>query len=277
MARLGHTERIENRGNIQRTDTGWRVTMPMGIKNRRFETFEFSFPGTTVELFESYAFKFSKSNAKLKKTAKKFETKTGTKIEIWAYNLPALLACPGAGECPLFCYALQGQFGYRNVMESRAYNYALLHELNARGGVNAVAHALILGLRAIVAKTPKNRDEVWLRIHDSGDMFSLWYIKAWAVALSQVPEVKAYAYTKSIGLLSKVQLPSNLRIVQSVGGTMDDQMSMGRPHSRVFATHEEREALGYVDGNESDIPAMMSVTRVGLVYHGTENLETIAA
>ena len=162
-------------------------------------------------------------------------------------------------------------------MESRARNFATLHELNRQGGWERVAQELISGLRQIVSDSPKNRDEIWVRIHDSGDMFSLWYLQAWSYALSQVPEVKGYAYTKSIGLLSRVELPSNLRMVQSVGGTMDSQMSLDRPHSRVFETHAAMAAAGYDDGTETDIPAMVGTVRVGLVYHGSEKLDTVAA
>ena len=256
------------RGAIAHTNNGWSVTMPMGIKNRRMVEFVFR---------ADFRLSFSRSNSKLQKTAKKYSEKTGKKIELWAFNLPALLACPGASECPLFCYALQGQFGFRNVMETRARNFATLHELNRQGGWTRVAQELIAGLHKIVADSPKNCDEIWVRIHDSGDMFSLWYLRAWAFALSQVPEVKGYAYTKSIGLLSRVELPSNLRIVQSIGGTMDSQMDVERSHSRVFASHADRVAAGYDDGAETDIPAMTGTVRIGLVYHGSEKLETIAA
>lgn len=276
MAQLKNTTRLSKnvRGYLRNLgNSQWSVAMPMGIKNRRIADFEYDFSGYSDSDLLSLL-KFSKSNAKLKKTAKKYEEKTGQKIELWAFNLPALLACPGALECAFFCYALQGQFGYRNVMEARAFNFALLHELHARGGEGMVTDALTNMYRRAIAKTPKTR-RAWFRIHDSGDMFKLWYFRAQVRAVA-ASGIDAYLYTKAVGMLRHVGSTPGLRIVQSVGGTMDAQLNKDWSHSAVFETVEERIAAGYVDGNESDIPAMMGETRIGLVYHGTEKLKAAA-
>jgi hypothetical protein len=72
--------------------------------------------------------------------------------------------------------------------------------------------------------------------------------------------------------LDFTQVPSNLRITQSLGGKFDRLVNRERPHSRIFATVEGRESAGYVDGNKDDIPAIEGEIRIGLVYHGVKNL-----
>jgi hypothetical protein len=67
-------------------------------------------------------------------------------------------------------------------------------------------------------------------------------------------------------------IPQNLRITQSLGGKYDNLVNLGRSHSRIFSSHEAREAASYVDGNVNDIPAIEGDIAIGLVYHGGRNL-----
>lgn len=108
-----------------------------------------------------------------------------------------------------------------------------------------------------------------LRIHDSGDFFSPWYMRALLSAVGKRPWIQAYGYTKRIDLLAGMALPDNVKLLQSVGGRLDDRIDRDQPHARVFLTEQARIEAGYQDGNESDLPAVRGES-VGLVYHGTE-------
>jgi hypothetical protein len=66
--------------------------------------------------------------------------------------------------------------------------------------------------------------------------------------------------------------PDNLKITQSLGGLYDAKLDTSRPHARIFDSIESRDASGYENGNENDLPAINGVTRIGLVYHGTKKL-----
>tara|TARA_R110002020_G_scaffold158152_1_gene341209 strand:+ start:212 stop:634 length:423 start_codon:yes stop_codon:yes gene_type:complete len=138
------------------------------------------------------------------------------------------------------------------------------------GGEAKVVELIAQGLRTV---SGKRRAALLWRIHDSGDFFAGWYLRAVNEAIrvvrSEGYDVLAYAYTKAIPLLIKHGWPTEINIVQSVGGTHDHLIDRTRPHSRIFRTHEARIAAGYVDGNgpDGDGPAIEGVTQIGLVFH----------
>ncbi len=111
-----------------------------------------------------------------------------------------------------------------------------------------------------------------VRIHDSGDFHTQAYLDAWKRAASVFPNVTFYAYTKSMHLDLFSNLPSNFKLVQSLGGKYDDQVNLNMPHSRIFSTDEDRINAGYVDGNINDLPAILGDIRIGLTYHGSKNM-----
>jgi hypothetical protein len=80
-----------------------------------------------------------------------------------------------------------------------------------------------------------------------------------------------YAYTKSMHL-DLTGAPANFKVTQSLGGKHDALVNLGKPHSRIFSTDDDRIAAGYVDGNVDDSPAIEGVVSIGLVYHGVKNL-----
>ena len=55
----------------------------------------------------------------------------------------------------------------------------------------------------------------------------------------------------------------------TIYGKLDCQID--GPNSRIFPTLDERIAAGYVDGNDSDMPAILGERNIGLVYHGVKN------
>lgn len=203
----------------------------------------------------------SAGNSKLEKTGKALGRR------IVAFNLPPdhafesadgvkLNTCPGALACRAVCYAKQGRLAMPAAVRIRRDN---LEASQAPSFIFDVLEAL----RASRADT--------VRIHDSGDFYSQGYLDAWCSIASMRPDVVFYAYTKSLHLnFSKV--PDNLRITQSIGGRFDTSIDPDFPHSRIFSSHEAREAAGYVDGNVDDSPAINGLVQIGLVYHGTRKL-----
>jgi hypothetical protein len=115
-----------------------------------------------------------------------------------------------------------------------------------------------------------------IRIHDSGDFFSQAYLDAWFRIAATFPRKRFYAYSKSLHL-DWSRCPSNLRLVQSLGGKMDGAIDTTRSHTRIFATRAERLAAGYMDGTRTDRPAMRGEIRIGFVYHGSKPLSPAMA
>lgn len=186
------------------------------------------------------------------------------KLDTVSFNIPAFRSadgfetCPKAGGCAAMCYARQGRYMMPAVAATREFNLKL-----ARGDKRKFVRMAIADLRRI-----KNRI---VRVHDSGDFFNQAYMDAWFRIAQEFLDKRFYAYTKSLHL-DRSECPENFQIVQSVGGLMDEQIDPRESHSRIFATHADRRAAGYVDGNKNDQPAIDGVTRIGLVYHGNRNL-----
>lgn len=190
---------LRNRGSIKQTGDGqWLVKVPTGIKNRRTYDHSFDWSSVATEDLHLNLPALKTGNSKVKKTAKKWSTETDEKYTPWAFNLPALLTCPMAGDCEGFCYALQGSYAFASVRDSRARTLSLLWEAYTRGGVDAVE--AMLGAAFDAARPRKGK--VLLRIHDSGDFFSKWYYVAMDRALeSRKDWLRPYGYTKRVDLI----------------------------------------------------------------------------
>lgn len=196
--------------------------------------------------------KWSTANRKLRKT------------KTVSFNLPAFRSqdgfavCPMAGGCATLCYARQGRYTMPDAKRTRERNLRVV-----RGDLERFERWAIEDL----ARLPHES----VRLHDSGDFFSQAYLDSWIRVIAATPGKRFYCYTKSLHLDWRA-VPANFTVVQSVGGKLDEQIDRERSHSRIFASHAEREAAGYVDGNVNDSPAQQGVTKIGLVYHGSYKL-----
>lgn len=166
--------------------------------------------------------------------------------------------CPCALGCRDICYAKQGSYRFKNVVESRKYNL----DMTLR---DDFANLAIEDLRRM-----KKINTV--RIHDSGDFYTFEYYRKWCDIANALPHMIFYAYTKTVNMDIFTDKPDNLHITQSLGGKHDDLVNLGMPHSRIFTSEEDRINAGYVDGNVNDVPAIEGLVKIGLVYHGNKNL-----
>jgi hypothetical protein len=204
--------------------------------------------------------KWTQGNAKLNKTGR-----------VLGYGIPAdysftvdgyrMNTCPGALACRAVCYAKQGSYTWPAVRAARAHN---LEHFLAVGPERFAADAI-----ADLTRYVKRYDIV--RVHDSGDFFSQDYLDAWLTIARAFPATRFYCYTKSFHL-DWSRTPSNFAVTQSQGGKFDADLDPDFSHSRIFATHADRERAGYVDGSETDAPAIKGLVKIGLVYHGARKL-----
>jgi hypothetical protein len=195
--------------------------------------------------------KLSIGNSKLNKTS------ASKGYRVVGFGLPAVDTCPGASACKGICFATQGTYRFRAVRAVRADNLA------ASQGSSFVTD--------MVAAIRRRRSRNVVRVHDSGDFYSQEYMDSWFAIARALPGKRFYAYTKSLHL-DFTGKPDNFMIIQSLGGKYDHLVDLTRSHARIFATHDARIAAGYVDGNETDIPAIEGVHKIGLVYHGGRKL-----
>jgi hypothetical protein len=196
-------------------------------------------------------------NSKIKKSAKR----------TFNFGIPAyqsstgLKTCPNAGACAKGCYALAGAYRFSNVAQAFERRLA--------------ATQSDLFIDAMLSDIDKQRAER-IRIHDSGDFYNEEYLDRWLKIMRARPNVEFYAYTKMISIFNrrKADLPKNFTLIYSFGGTEDKLIDVEKDrHSLVFETVAQLKACGYADASNQDDIALGKNPKIGLVYHGTKNIE----
>jgi|TARA_R100000152_G_C6705317_1_gene134025 hypothetical protein len=228
--------------------------------------------------------KISDGNSKLRKTSGKVKahlaehgslagfTPRPKAYRVVSFNLPAggyevdnksYITCPGADACLALCYARQGTFLFKGSKRVRIDNHQLLLTTHVTHGLQGVIDILDEAVKSV------SKTVAVIRLHDSGDFFKKWYVQAWVEVIKRHPNILFYAYTKSFPMFKGIDLPSNFRVTYSFGGKWDKKID--GPNSRIFPTLDDRIKAGYVDGNDSDMPAILGEHNIGLVYHGVKN------
>jgi len=194
-------------------------------------------------------------NAKMKKTSIKNNTK------IFNFSIPAYktksgkITCPFAAACVKYCYAQKGNYTrFPIVQELMEQKYEL----------SKTDNFVDLMTKEIIKKKAK-----YIRIHDSGDFYSIKYLLKWVDIANANKDIIFYAYTKSIKFFKgAVNIPKNLKIIFSEGSKTDDLINARFDrHARIFKTSEELTAAGYIDASSNDLKAITDNKKVGLVYH----------
>jgi len=182
---------------------------------------------------------------------------------VWTWTLPAGITCPGAFLCKAWtdesgclkrgggskfcCYAARAE-RFPNVRLKARLNYDLVRN-GAREEIADIIHLLI----PLKAKK--------IRIHAGGDFFSLDYTLAWFDVCERNPNIRFWAFTKSIHLIDearcrKLGIPSNLKITQSLGGRYDHIRVHGVHTSQVFLTRKEAEESGLPIDTDDSLPML---------------------
>jgi len=195
-------------------------------------------------------------NAKLKKTSKLNNAK------IFNFSIPAYktkegkLTCPFADSCIKYCYAQKGNYTrFPKVQQLMEQKYTITKQDN-----------FILLMNEEIEK----KKATHIRIHDSGDFYSVKYLQKWVDIATQNTNVIFYAYTKSIKFFkdNKVKKPKNLKIIFSEGSKTDQLINTAKDrHARIFKSAELLQAAGYIDASSNDLKAITENKKVGLVYH----------
>jgi hypothetical protein len=212
----------------------------------------------------------------------KISNSSNGKFLVFNFGIPAyqsatgLKTCPMAGICADGCYATQGAYTWSNV--AQAYEYRLAESLKSE----FVDVMSVLIDRKIAIATRKGK-QLAIRIHDSGDFYSIKYVKRWLAIIAKFPQVQFYAYTKQVALFTAMQargiISSNFTLIYSEGGKLDNKIDTdSMRHSRVFSSIRELFDAGYDDATSNDTVAFTSLTgKIGLVYHGAKSKQWTTA
>jgi len=169
------------------------------------------------------------------------------------------------------CYAANQEMQYDAVRENRWHNFDLL---KSAGDANSQADLIVKSLY-YQFDTEGEKDTV--RIHESGDFYSGEYLQAWINVAKRMPDIKFYAYTKSIPFVKKLEkeiggLP-NFIITLSEGGHRDKDL--GDVDIKEAKVYESPEAL-FNAGVMLDLDDKLSrekggkESNFGLLIHGTQ-------
>jgi hypothetical protein len=186
-------------------------------------------------------------NSKLKKTS------VANGIKVMNFGIPAQSTCLWADKCKKYCYASKGAYIWSNVKP--AFERRLLVTKQDE-------------FPQLMVDEIKKRKVDIVRIHDSGDFYSREYVMKWFKVMDSLPNVKFYAYTKSLPLFDGVKLPSNFTLIKSEGGKRDDMIDAERDrHARIFKSEQELLAAGYANASNDDLIAIGNNPRIGLLAH----------
>jgi hypothetical protein len=118
-----------------------------------------------------------------------------------------------------------------------------------------------------------------VRIHGSGDFYNQTYFDAWLLVAQRQPKRIFYTYTKMLPLwIRRIKtVPSNFRLVASVGGKYDNLIE---PHKLrkaivVFSENEAKEKGLEIDHDDSHL--WNSTKDFALLLHGTQPAGSLAA
>tara|TARA_R110002167_G_scaffold9365_1_gene42766 strand:- start:2965 stop:3582 length:618 start_codon:yes stop_codon:yes gene_type:complete len=199
-------------------------------------------------------------NAKLKKTSEI------NKMRILNFSLPAYKTinnktiCPFAKDCIKYCYAQKGNYKYPSVIKGLNNRYELSKTADFVPQMNAT----------IILQRPTH-----VRIHDSGDFYSIAYLLKWVNIANTNKDVIFYAYTKSIPFFKGtfqgkpiIKIPKNLKIIFSEGSKRDILINNNKDrHARIFKDVTALLKAGYINASDNDLNAIQDNKKVGLVYH----------
>ena len=188
------------------------------------------------------------------------------KARILNFSLPAYktqnnkVVCPFAKDCVKYCYAQKGNYRFPSVKKGLNNRY----ELSKKEEFVTIMNANIL------LERPTH-----VRIHDSGDFYSVDYLNKWIQIANDNKEVIFYAYTKSIPFFKRTKeennnwlLPKNLIIIFSEGSKKDNLINTTKDrHSRIFKDINSLLSAGYINASDNDLNAITDNKKVGLLLH----------
>jgi hypothetical protein len=206
--------------------------------------------------------------------------RSSTVFDLYNWGIPAFLSkdglktCPNAKHCVAGCYAKSGAYLFSNV--AAKYEQRLGLALSPQ-----FVDTISLDIAKACKTASKRSKSPLIRVHDSGDFFSLDYTLSWFRVMKAFPHVPFYAYTKQVELLKDLKnantIPDNLTLIYSYGGKQDYLIDPTKDrHSRVFETLEQALKEGYADASHDDTVALGENHRIGLVYHGVKRYDNTA-
>ena len=141
--------------------------------------------------------------------SKRYATVPGTEVRLLtktskmpgpSWSLPAHRACPRAnGTICDNCYASKGCYAFASTRKAQKARFEwTVQRMRTTAGCESWVSTMVEAIRKSGSSC--------FRVHDSGDMFSVAYAKAWLEVCQMLPEIKFWIPTRA-WQLPKVVLP----------------------------------------------------------------------
>ena len=218
---------------------------------------------------------------------------SNAKLKFPYLSLPSGYTCPFADACKTLtnrhgqkftstnktimdmgqfrCYSASAESRYTKVRDNRWENYDMLKAAKTVGGMSELL------VKSIRNYKMKSGNFLLFRIHEAGDFFSQVYFDAWIKTCNEYPEVKFYAYTKSLPFwVARLNsIPSNLKLIASKGGTYDEMIAKYnlRYADVVNSVEEAKEKRLRIDVDDS--LAYSTNDNFALLLHGGQKEKTV--
>jgi hypothetical protein len=200
-------------------------------------------------------------NGKMKKSQK-------SKHRIYNWGIPAFknskgeTTCPNAKKCVAGCYARNGAYIWKPAVAAYERRFAV-------SKLPGFADLMVLAIQHKDELASKKRQNLIIRIHDSGDFYSKDYFTNWMNIADRCPDVLFYGYTKMVSLVKNYEewIPPNMKLCFSFGGREDKLIDVENDvHSKVF---KDAVPPDYADASHDDmVLALGNNNKIGLIYHG---------
>ena len=200
----------------------------------------------------------------------------GDQYSLWNFGIPAykdstgFRTCPNAAACVIGCYAKAGAYIWTPTV--KAYEWRL-----AQTKLNTFHTDMVAAINKKLKTATRKGQQLVIRVHDSGDFYSLNYARTWLHISHEFPTVRFYAYTKMVLMFRQLRfsediIGDNFTIIYSEGGKEDNFIRPTDRHSRVFLTDSALIEAGYDNASKDDTVAFLSDSgKIGLVYHGVSS------
>lgn len=194
------------------------------------------------------------------------------------FDIPAGFTCPAAKECLAFankksgkirdgkqatirCYAATQEAAFSNVRNKRWSNFELLKKT---GNLTKLINLSISEQKKTYTKK--------VRIHSSGDFYSLEYFAAWIQVAKLNKDIIFYAYTKSVHFYNQLKdsIPNNFRVTCSLGGKYDNLIKLGQKTAKVFFAQEDAKKEKLKIDHDDSSAYKKSDKSFALLLHGTQ-------
>jgi hypothetical protein len=210
--------------------------------------------------------KFGLGNAKLGK-------------QIHTFTLPSGYTCPGASACLTRADRVTGKITDGKQQTFRCFQASAEARLTPLRNLGWHNLELLRACKGEAEMTDLIQVSLpdgatIIRIHVGGDFYSEPYFRAWLNVAANNPQIKFYAYTKSLpfwmSALERNLIPDNFRLTASEGGKFDHLIAEhGLKTSRVVFSIEEAAALG-LQLDHDDSHAYNGTHSFALLIHGTQ-------